>query len=147
MCGDLQSSSLELETMRKHYPFLEHCLLDALIYFHDNNQHSYSQIQKANMIAFEQMDVEVTMLTAEFHMFISENYKEVEHYLHILSISTSTDLSRDQQERLQLLQAWYRILSSSILLMTPDDFFCNLENVTTNDISKCHVETLLVLAR
>jgi hypothetical protein len=151
MCGDLQNSSLELETMRKTYPFLEHCLLVALIYFHDHNKHffeldqnSYSQLHKAAIIASEHRDFEVTMLTAEFHMFISENYQEVEHYLHLL-LSMNKDFSRDQLERLQILQAWYKILSSSILL-TADDFFCNLENVT-NDTSKYHVEKLMVLAR
>ena len=149
MCGDVQSSILELETMRKHHPCLEHCLLVALMYFHSSNkkfleldQKKYNQLQKEVIAAFEHMDNEGVMLTAEFHMLISENYQEVECCLHLLN---TRYLSRHQQERQQLLQAWHKILSSSIL--KNDDIFCTLLKNVANEISNCNVAILMVLAR
>lgn len=151
MCGDLQQSILELETMRKYHPFLEHSLLVALIYFHSINdkefikldQTKYNQLQKTVTAASEHIDTEGVMLTAEFDMMISENNQEVESCLNILS---TRDLSKSQQERYQLLKAWYKILSSS-KVMVNDDIFCTLLNNVTNDISNCNVDTLMVLSR
>lgn len=146
MCGDIQKSVLELETMLKHYQFIEYCLHSALTYFHNNNkgQMKYIQVQGVGIHEFEPVDDEGIILAAEFHLFITENYQEVAQCLHLLS---TMDLSKNtRQERQQILQTWYKLQSSSTLLIN-NGIVSNLEKNTTKESSNCNVEKLMVLAR